>query len=140
MYLCLFDSISLCLFLLYLSLCVNPLYVSHLTHYWYYTGKRVLADEFFTRHRQDLHNFGENFAQRSHAENVEKLVNAYSFERTYGQLLQVERTLKAESGKPLLDCIRNDDDEAFQRHKYYRDHMDSTGETTSCCYIIILIY
>lgn len=87
----------------------------------------MLADEFFKRHSGDLQDFGSGFEKRTHKENVEKLVNSYSFEHTYGKLLSVERTLKAESGKPLLDCIRNDNDPDFQRHKYYQNKMDSTG-------------
>lgn len=69
-------------------------------------GKRVLADEFFRRHSGDLYNFGTQFTKNSHKENVEKLVSSYSFERTYDRLMSVERTLKAESSKPLIDCIR----------------------------------
>ena len=56
----------------------------------------------------------------------------HSFERTYGKLKQVERTLTAESSKPLIDCIRNDTDEVFQRNKYHTNKFDSTGEFLLC--------
>lgn len=90
-------------------------------------GKRVLTDEFFKRHAQDLHNFGQEFVNRPHKENVQKVCTSAHFEHTFGKLMSMERTLKAESSKPLLDCIRNDDDPDFQKHKYYVDKFDTTA-------------
>lgn len=40
-------------------------------------GKRVLADEFFKTHAHELHNFGPQFANRSHSENVTKLATSH---------------------------------------------------------------
>lgn len=96
-------------------------------------GKRVLTDEFFKRHTEDLHNFGPEFVNRSHKENVQKVCTSAHFEHTFGKLMSMERTLKAESSKPLLDCIRNDNDPAFQKHKYYVDKFDATGTSPSLC-------
>jgi hypothetical protein len=42
-------------------------------------GKRVLADEFFTRHKNDLHIFGPQIAANTHKKNVDNLVNSYRF-------------------------------------------------------------
>ena len=42
-------------------------------------GRRVLADEFFKRHANDLHNFGPSFENNTHKQNVEKLLNSYRF-------------------------------------------------------------
>lgn len=36
----------------------------------------------------------------------------------------------AESSKPLLDCIRNDEDPQFQKNKYFTDKFDATGKIT----------
>ena len=91
-------------------------------------GRQILADEFFKRHTDDLHNFGPSFAKNTHKQNVEKLVNSYSFERSYEKLMSVERTLIAESSQPILNCIRNDDDPKFQKYKYFTNKFDSTGK------------
>lgn len=90
-------------------------------------GKRVLAEEFFKRHENDKHNFGVQIAVRSHKENVEKLVTSYSFERAYGKLMQVERTLNAESSKPMIACMSDVDDPLFNATKYYCDKYDTSG-------------
>lgn len=90
-------------------------------------GRHILAEEFFKKHEKDISNYGTGFAQNTKKQNVEKLVNSYSFERTYGKLLSVERTLTAESSKPLLDCIRNDEDPSFQKNKYHTNKFDATA-------------
>jgi len=89
-------------------------------------GKRVLADEFFKAHAQDLEVFGPNFTNNSHKKNVENLANAYSFERAYERLKSVERTLIAESSKPLLECIQLPD-QTLTKHNYYTDKFDCTA-------------
>lgn len=55
---------------------------------------------------------------------MEHLVNAYSFERAYGKLMSVERTLIAESSKPMIQCMEDVKDQQFQM--YYR-------YATFCC-------
>ena len=40
-------------------------------------GKKVLAEEFFKRHEEDLHIFGPQIAKNTHKKNVENLVNSY---------------------------------------------------------------
>eukprot|EP01031_Cornospumella_fuschlensis_P028645 gene28645-34583_t len=90
-------------------------------------GKRVLAEEFFKRHEKDKHNFGAQIAARTHKENVEKLVTSYSFERAYGKLMQVERTLNAESSKPMIACMSDVDDPLFNATKYYCDKFDTSA-------------
>lgn len=57
--------------------------------------------------------------------------------------MSMERTLKAESSKPLLDCIRNDDDPVFQQHKYYVDKFDTTGKNLTfrdLCSVHLLMF
>lgn len=90
-------------------------------------GKRVLAEEFFKRHAHELHLFGRNIAHRTHSENVEKLVNSYSFERTYGKLRQVERTLIAESSGPMIACMSDNIDPVYKSTNYFTDKMDATA-------------
>ena len=104
-------------------------------------GKRVLAEEFFKRHEKDKHNFGAQIAARTHKENVEKLVTSYSFERAYGKLMQVERTLNAESSKPMIACMSDVDDPLFNATKYYCDKFDTSGKllTLSCVYLTHLV-
>jgi hypothetical protein len=54
-------------------------------------GKRILAEEFFLRHSEDLHNFGPSFVKNTQKQNVEKLVNSYRWElfRSFGHFLIV---------------------------------------------------
>lgn len=89
-------------------------------------GKRVLADEFFRSHAHDLDVFGSNFSQQNHKQNVEALTNAYSFERAYERLKSIERTLKAESSKPIVECMLAAD-QSLTRHNYYTNKFDTTG-------------
>jgi len=91
-------------------------------------GKRVLADEFFKAHEKagDLACFGEQFARKSHKDNVASLANAYSFERAYDRLQSVERTLKAGSSETILSCMRLGDD-TLTRHNYYANKFDCTA-------------
>jgi hypothetical protein len=91
-------------------------------------GKRVLADEFFKEHarRGDLACFGSNFATNTHKKNVDSLANAYSFERAYERLLSVERTLKAGSSAPILDCMKAGD-ESLTKFNYYSNKFDATA-------------
>lgn len=46
-------------------------------------GKRVLAEEFFKRHQDDLHIFGPKIASSTHGQNVDSLVNSYRYVITY---------------------------------------------------------
>lgn len=92
-------------------------------------GQRVLAEEFFSRHKDDLHLFGRNIANRNHKENVDKLVNSYSFERAYGKLCSVERTLKAESSAPMTACMSDLLTPLDKSTTYYNDKLDSTAWT-----------
>jgi len=89
-------------------------------------GKRVLADEFFKTHQQHLHVFGPGFANNPHKKNVENLANAYSFERAYDRLKSIERTLIAESSKPILECMQAPD-QSICKHNFYTDKFDSTA-------------
>jgi hypothetical protein len=91
-------------------------------------GKRVLADEFFKEHAKsgDLGCFGKQFVTNSHKKNVDSLANAYSFERAYERLLSVERTLKAGSSAPILDCMKLGDD-TLTKHNYFANKFDATA-------------
>jgi hypothetical protein len=40
-------------------------------------GRRILSQEFFKRHQNDLHNFGPAFEGNTLKQNVDKLVNSY---------------------------------------------------------------
>jgi hypothetical protein len=91
-------------------------------------GRRILADEFFKRHPDDLVNFGPQFENNTRKQNVERLLNSYSFERAYDKLLSVERTLIAEGSKPILDCMKDNIDEKFSKHKYFTNKFDATGK------------
>ena len=44
-------------------------------------GKRVLADEFFKKHADELEVFNPTFKNNPHKKNVENLANAYRFSR-----------------------------------------------------------
>ncbi|KAJ1444121.1 hypothetical protein B484DRAFT_388983 [Ochromonadaceae sp. CCMP2298] len=90
-------------------------------------GKRVLADEFFKRHAEDLHIFGDRVSASTHQQNVDNLVNSYSFERSYDKLKSVERTFEAEGAKKILDCIRSDQNNALIKHNYYANKFDCTA-------------
>jgi hypothetical protein len=90
-------------------------------------GKRVLADEFFKRNAEDLHIFGNRVAANTHQQNVDNLVNSYSFERSYDKLMSVERTFEAVGAKKILDCIRSDQDNDLIKHNYYCNKFDSTA-------------
>eukprot|EP01032_Pedospumella_encystans_P007996 gene7996-9531_t len=90
-------------------------------------GRRVLAEEFFKRHANDLHIFGPQIASSTHQQNVQNLVNSYSFERTYDKLMSVERTLEAQGARKILDCIRSDQNNALLKHNYYNDKFDCTA-------------
>ncbi len=89
-------------------------------------GKRVLADEFFRSHKNDVGSFGAHYVGQTHKARVDSLANAYSFERSYERLLSVERTLKAESSGPILACMRLPDD-TLTRHNFYVDKFDCTA-------------
>jgi hypothetical protein len=91
-------------------------------------GKQVLADEFFKDHaeRGDLACFGEQFTKNTHKKNVDSLANAYSFERAYDRLLSVERTIKAGSSEPILECMRTTDTN-LTKHNFYVNKFDSTA-------------
>lgn len=90
--------------------------------------KRILAEEFFKRHANDLYNFGPNVGQSTHKQNVERLVSSHSFERSYEKLLSVERTLIAESSKPIKECMIDGSEQTFKPYKYYTDKFDATGK------------
>lgn len=95
-----------------------------------HVGKKILSEEFFKRHSNDLHNFGPNFVKNTHSKNVEKLVNSYSFERAFDKLRTVERNLDAVSSKTILSCLRP---EKTSAHIYFTNKFDSTGERAGCC-------
>lgn len=90
-------------------------------------GQRVLAEEFFRRHLHDINKFGGSIANRTHAGNVEALVNAYSFERAYDKLLEKERTLVAESSAPIMDCMRYMGGDHILTHNFYTNKFDATA-------------
>lgn len=90
-------------------------------------GQRVLAEEFFRRHATDASKFGGNIATNTHNENVDALVNAYSFERAYANLQERERTLIAESSEPILSCMRYSGGDHILKHNFYTDKFDATA-------------
>lgn len=90
-------------------------------------GQRVLAEEFFRRHAHDITKFGGKIAENNHAENVDALVNAYSFERAYDKLLEKERSLIAESSEPILSCMRYSGGDHILKHNFYTDKFDATA-------------
>jgi hypothetical protein len=91
-------------------------------------GKRVLADEFFKTHAHELEVFGPSFATCTHKQNVENLTNAYSFERAYDRLKSIERTLIAESSKPILECMQVPEAMSnLVKHNYYTNKFDATA-------------
>ena len=102
-------------------------------------AKRILADEFFKRHENDLHLYGEKFTQQSHAKNVDWLAKAYSFERTYGRLKATERTLTASTSKKISDAMTLVDD-SLTKYNYYVNKFDTTGTFNLKYYYFIVIY
>ena len=91
-------------------------------------AKRILADEFFKKHENDLHLFGEKFVGQAHTKNVDWLVNSHSFERTYNRLRSTERTLVASTSKKIADGMSLADD-SLTRYNYYTNKFDTTGES-----------
>lgn len=89
-------------------------------------AKRILADEFFKKHENDLHLFGEKFVGKPHSKNVDWLVNSYSFERTYNRLKSTERTLVASTSKKIADGMSLADD-SLTRYNYYTNKFDTTA-------------
>ena len=57
---------------------------------------------------------------------MDSLANAYSFERAYDRLLSVERTIKAGSSEPILECMRTTDTN-LTKHNFYVNKFDSTA-------------
>lgn len=92
-------------------------------------GKRVLADEFFRTHSHQLHLFGPNLDKNTHAQNVHNLASSPSFERAYEKLKSLERTLIAESSKPILDCMQlpQGSKNPLVRHNYFTNKFDATA-------------
>lgn len=92
-------------------------------------GQTILADQFFKRHENDLHNFGPTIASRDHKSNVSSLVNSFNFERAYEQLSSVERTLTAGSSKPILDCMQSQGRGVADllKHNFYTNKFDTTA-------------
>jgi hypothetical protein len=93
-------------------------------------AKRILADEFFRKHENDLHLFGEKFVGKAHGKNVDWLVNSHSFERTYNRLKSTERTLVASTSKKIADGMSLADD-SLTRYNYYTNKFDTTGKQRS---------
>ena len=90
-------------------------------------AKRILADEFFKRHADDLHLYGDKFPHQSHQKNVDWLAKAYSFERTYGRLKATERTLTASTSKKIADGLTLVDN-SLTKFNFYANKFDTTGK------------
>mmetsp|Transcript_12890 Transcript_12890/g.19381 ORF Transcript_12890/g.19381 Transcript_12890/m.19381 type:complete len:345 (+) Transcript_12890:113-1147(+) len=68
-------------------------------------AKRVIAEEFFKRHKDNVHVFGKEIANSTYEENVKRLENAHNFERTLNLLKGVESSLRGRSSKEMLHCM-----------------------------------
>lgn len=92
-------------------------------------GQRVLAEEFFRRNNHQVEKFGGSIGFKTHKENVEQLINAHSFERSYEKLLEKERSLIAESSKPIYECmtIEGTRGEPLLAHNFYTNKFDATA-------------
>lgn len=89
-------------------------------------AKKVIADEFFKEHADQLHLYGDKLAENSHRKNVENLANAYSFERTFNRLKQTEARLKAGQAGAIIDCITLPDD-SLTRHNFFTNKFDTSA-------------
>jgi len=87
----------------------------------------VLAEEFFRKNQDNLHYFGPTIAKNTHKQNVDQLANSYCFERTYDKLLSMERTMNAESSKPIFSCMEFKGGDHILKHNFYTNKFDSTA-------------
>lgn len=91
-------------------------------------AKHVIADEFFKKHNEHMHVFGEEIAKCSHKENTAKLARAPNFERTLVLLKGVEDSLRGRSSKEMMGCMASVHADAVQKN-FYTDKFDTTAYT-----------
>lgn len=90
-------------------------------------AQMVLSEEFFRRNAKNLHVFGPSISKNTHKQNVDNLVNSYSFERSYERLMSIERTMIAESSKPVFSCMEFTGGDHILKHNYYTNKFDTTA-------------
>ena len=91
-------------------------------------AKHVIADEFFKKHNEHMHVFGDEIANCSHKENVTKLSKAPNFERTLTLLKAVEDSLRGKSSKEMVGCMASVHADAVKKN-YYTDKFNTTAFT-----------
>lgn len=91
-------------------------------------AKHVIADEFFKKHNEHMHVFGEEISKCSHKENVSKLSSAPNFERTLTLLKGVEDSLRGRSSKEMVGCMASVHTDAVKKN-FYTDKFDTTAFT-----------
>lgn len=91
-------------------------------------AKHVIADEFFGKHNEHMHVFGEEIGSSTHAENVARLSKAPNFERTLTLLKGVEDSLRGKSSKEMLGCMASVHKDAVKKN-FYTDKFDTTAFT-----------
>ena len=89
-------------------------------------AKTVLADEFFRRNADKLYVYGDKVAENSHKQNVNSLAHAYSFERSYNSLKQIERSVQATKSKEIRECMALNDD-TLTKHNFFTNKFDTTA-------------
>lgn len=91
-------------------------------------AKHVIADEFFSKHNEHMHVFGDEIGRCSHDENVARLSKAPNFERTLKLLKGVEDSLRGKSSKEMVGCMASVHTEAVKKN-YYTDKFNTTAFT-----------
>jgi hypothetical protein len=80
----------------------------------------------FLKRIENLHVFGDEIANATHAENVNAVVNSKHFERTFNLLKGVEDSLKGSASKEMLGCMSTVHTN-LTKHNYYTNKMDTTA-------------
>mmetsp|Transcript_2605 Transcript_2605/g.4744 ORF Transcript_2605/g.4744 Transcript_2605/m.4744 type:complete len:399 (-) Transcript_2605:260-1456(-) len=91
-------------------------------------AKHVIADEFFSKHNEHMHVFGDEIANATHTENVTRLSKAPNFERTLVLLKGVEDSLRGRSSKEMVGCMASVHADAVKKN-YYTDKFNTTAFT-----------
>eukprot|EP00602_Paraphysomonas_sp_CaronLab_P006034 CAMPEP_0185018442 /NCGR_PEP_ID=MMETSP1103-20130426/1165_1 /TAXON_ID=36769 /ORGANISM="Paraphysomonas bandaiensis, Strain Caron Lab Isolate" /LENGTH=315 /DNA_ID=CAMNT_0027548255 /DNA_START=283 /DNA_END=1230 /DNA_ORIENTATION=+ len=93
-------------------------------------AQHVIADEFFKKHRDNIHVFGPKIANATHKENVRALETANNFERTLNTLKQVEDSLRGRSSEEMLSCMESVDHDII-KHNFFTDKSVANAWTST---------
>lgn len=93
-------------------------------------AKKIVAEEFFSSHMDNLHLFGSKYATRGLKENVHALAGSKVFERTYNRLKAIELKLRQGGSKEMVEGMTLAD-KRLVAYNFYCNKFDSTAWTDS---------